>query len=218
MQKSTFKIWTRDALKDRFGLEQTFDHPILLEWLAAHAEIDAFEKETLHRVQQALLRYVDYWNEEEVKLKFIGHLISLTQYDTKNLSAFAERDFSGVVDGEEISGKPDFMVAKGKQTIKAPIFFVHEYKKEVNNDTQDPAGQLLATMLVAYEQNLSIAELKEKPLYGAYVIGRHWYFTVLQAKQYSISDSYTATNENDLLDIFRILKANRQLIREIWGE
>jgi hypothetical protein len=215
---SNFKNWTRDKLKERFGLERTIKHPILQEWLANIQLITDFEKQSLLFGLEAMLLYVDYWNEEEVKLKFIGNLISLTQYDTKNLSAFADRDFSGIVDGEEISGKPDFMVARGKQEMKAPFFFVHEYKKELNNDTQDPAGQLLSAMLVAYEQNLSILELKEKPIYGAYVIGRHWYFVILQAKEYAISAAYDSTQETDLLDIFRILKSNRQKIREIWGE
>ena len=215
---SNFKYWTRDKLKERFGLERTIKHPILQEWLSSQAIINDFEKQSLLFGLEAMLLYVDYWNEEEVKLKFIGNLISLTQYDTRNLSAFADREFSGIVDGEEISGKPDFMVARGKQEMKAPFFFVHEYKKEVNNDTQDPAGQLLSAMLVAYEQNLTIPDLKEKPLYGAYVVGRFWFFVILQAKEYAISLAYDSTHEDQLLDIFRILKANRQLIREIWGE
>jgi len=87
-----------------------------------------------------------------------------------------------------------------------------------NNNSPDPAGQLLAAMLVAYEHNLAVPELKEKPVYGAYVIGRLWYFVVLKAKEYDISLAYDATHEDQLLDIFRILKANRQQIREIWGE
>jgi hypothetical protein len=215
---SNFKFWTRDKLSDRFGLEQTYDHPILVEWLQAHAPISAFEQESLRHIQQIMLRYVDYWNEEEVKLKFIGHLITLINYDSKKISAFADRDFSGQVDGEEISGKPDFMVARGKQEVKSPIFFIHEYKKEINNDTPDPAGQLLATMLVAYEYNLQVPELKEKPVYGAYVIGRLWFFVILKGKEYSISLAYDATHEDQILDIFRILQNNRKKIKELWGE
>lgn len=215
---SNFKFWTRDKLSDRFGLEQTYDHPILVEWLQAQATISAFEQESLRHIQQIMLRYVDYWNEEEVKLKFIGHLITLINYDSKKISAFADRDFSGHVDGEEISGKPDFMVARGKQEVKSPIFFIHEYKKEINNDTPDPAGQLLATMLVAYEYNLQVPELKEKPVYGAYVIGRLWFFVILQGKEYSISLAYDATHEDQILDIFRILQNNRKKIKELWGE
>jgi hypothetical protein len=215
---SNFKNWTRDALKDRFGLERTIKHPVLQEWLSSQAIISDFEKQSLLFSLEDMLLYVDYWNEEEVKLKFIGHLISLTRYDTRNLSAFADRALEGTVDGELIQGNPDFMVGRGKQVVKSPFFFIHEYKKELDNNSPDPAGQLLAAMLVAYEHNLNIPELKEKPLYGAYVVGRYWYFVILQGREYAISLSYDSTHEDQLFDIFRILKANRQKIREIWGE
>jgi hypothetical protein len=215
---SNFKSWTRDKLYERFGLERVIKHKVLQEWLTSTQVISDFEKQNLLFFLEDMQLYIDFWNEEEVKLKFIGNLISLTKYDTKHLSAFAERYLEGTVDGELLNGNPDLMVAKGKQEAKFPFFFLHEYKKELDNNSPDPAGQLLAAMLVAYEHNLAVPELKEKPIYGAYVIGRLWYFVVLQAKEYDISLAYDATHEDQLLDIFRILKANRQQIREIWGE
>ncbi len=215
---SNFKQWTRDKLWDKFGLEQTFDHPVLQDWLAMQAEIDDFERQTLSRLQQNLLRYVDYWNEEEVKIKFIGNLLTLVNFDGKRISAFADREFGGVVDEVELTGKPDFIVARGKQEMKSPFFFLHEYKKELDNDSPDPAGQLLAAMLVAYTHNLEVEQLKEKPVYGAYVVGRSWYFVVLKAREYCISLAHDATHKDQLIEILRILKANRQMIREIWGE
>ena len=45
----------------------------------------------------------------------------------------------------------------------------------------------------------------------------NWY-NLISLTQYDISLAYDATHEDQLLDIFRILKANRQQIREIWGE
>lgn len=220
---SSFKNWNRDKLNERFGLKRRYDHVILTEWLKSYAEIDAFEMERLMRIRKTLLRYVDYWNEDELKLKFIGHIITLADYDTENLSAFANRYFEGVVDGEILSGTPDFMVARGKQEMKLPFFFLHEYKKEAPYPPQgeieeDPAGQLLAAMLLAYEHNLQVPELSKKPIYGAYVVGRQWFFVILQGREYSISDSYSSTHEDELLDIFRIMKASREKIREIWGE
>jgi hypothetical protein len=215
---SNFKYWTRDKLYERFGLERVVKHKILQEWLASKQAISDFERQNLLFWLQDMLLYVDYWNEEEVKLKFIGNLISLNRYDTKHLSAFAERNLEGTVDGEFMQGNPDLMVARGKQEAKSPFFFLHEYKKELDNNSPDPAGQLLAAMLVAYEHNLTVPELKEKPVYGAYVIGRLWYFAILQARAYDISLAYDSTHEDQLLDIFRILKANREYIREIWGE
>lgn len=215
---SSFKNWNRDKLYERFGLKRTYDHPILLEWLQAKIEIETIESSILLRLNKKMRKYVDYWNEEEVKLKFIGHIITLADYDTDNLSAFADRYFEGEVDGEILSGVPDFMVARGKQEVKSPFFFLHEYKKELDNDSPDPAGQLLAAMLLAYEHNLQVPELSKKPVYGAYVIGRQWFFVILQGREYAISDSYSSTHEDELLDIFRIMKANREKIREIWGE
>ena len=176
---SSFKNWTRDKLYERFDLERTYDHILLTEWLKTYAEIDVFETEMLMRIRKTMLRYVDYWNEEEVKLKFIGHIITLANYDSNKVSAFANRYFEGVVDDETLSGIPDFMVARGKQEMKSPFFFLHEYKKELDNDSPDPAGQLLAAMLLAYECNLQVPELSQKPVYGVYVIGRNWFFVIL---------------------------------------
>ncbi len=155
---------------------------------------------------------------EEVKLKFIGNLISLVDFDTENLSAFAERELSGTVDGEELSGFPDLMVARGKQEVDAPFFFLHEYKKELDNNSPDPAGQCLAAMLLAYEKNRDVPQMAEQPIYGTYVVGRQWFFVVLKDREYGISDSYASTHKDELLDILRIMKAARQKIREIWGE
>jgi hypothetical protein len=215
---SSFKNWNRDKLNERFGLKRTINHHSLLVWLNSSAKIDDIEKTILLRLREKMLLYVDYWNEEEVKLKFIGHIITLADYDTENLSAFVDRYFEGEVDGEILNGKPDFIVARGKQEMKSPFFFLHEYKKELDNDSPDPAGQLLAAMLLAYEHNLQVPELSQKPIYGVYVVGRQWFFVILQGREYSISDSYSSTHEDELLDIFRIMKANREKIREIWGE
>ena len=220
---SSFKNWTRDKLNERFGLKRKYDQDNLLEWLQTKIEIDATEMTILLRLNKKMRKYIDYWNEEEVKLKFIGHIITLADYDTDSLSAFANRYFEGVVDGELLSGTPDFMVARGKQEIKSPFFFLHEYKKEAPYPPQgeiaeDPLGQLLAAMLLAYEHNLQVPELSQKPVYGAYVVGRQWFFVILQDREYSISDSYSSTHEDELLDIFRIMKASREKIREIWGE
>jgi hypothetical protein len=217
---SSFKTWTREKLRKRFGLERTYDHPLLLEWLniSSSVALQQFEIDTLMRLRAKMLRYVDYWNEEEVKLKFIGHVITLTDYDTDSISAFADRHLEGTVDGELLSGEPDLMVAQGKQEVSAPFFFLHEYKKELDNDSPDPAGQCLAAMLVAQELNLDTPPMTNLPIYGAYVVGRYWYFVVLKGKEYSITDGFMATHEDDLLSILRMLKVTRQKMREIWGE
>jgi hypothetical protein len=215
---SNFKFWTRDKMRKRFGLKRVYNYPILAEWLASSAEINEHERYMLGAWRENMEKYIDYWNEEEVKLKFIGNLVSLINFDTETLSAFAERELSGTVDGEELSGSPDLMVARGKQEVDTPFFFLHEYKKELDNNSPDPAGQCLAAMLLAYEKNRDVPQMAEQSIYGTYVVGRQWFFVVLKDREYGISDSYASTHKDELLDILRIMKAARQKIREIWGE
>ncbi len=215
---SSFKYWTREKLNKRFGLKRVYQSELLNDWLQKTPEIDDYERVILLRWQENLIKFIDYWNEEEVKLKFIGNMISLVNFDTESLSAFAERELSGTVDGEEMNGNPDFMVARGKQEVDSPFFFLHEYKKELDNNSPDPAGQCLAAMLLAYEKNRNVPEMAEKPIYGTYVIGRNWFFVILKDREYAISLAYDATHSDQLYDILRILKANREKIREIWNE
>lgn len=215
---SNFREWNREKLREKFGLKRVYESKELTEWLSTPIPLESEDKNTLLRFHSKLIKFVDFWNEEELKIKFIAHVIALIDFDTETLSAFAERELSGTVDGEFLSGKPDIMVARGKQEVKTPFFFLHEYKKELDNNTPDPAGQCLVAMFLAYEKNKEVPQMKEKPIYGVYIIGRNWFFVVLKDKEYAISLAYDATHENKLFDILRILKAQQKQIKEIWGE
>lgn len=216
---STFRDWTREKLKERFGLKRVHNHATLLEWFekATPIEVDAYEEETLRRWREQMLLYVDYWSEDELKMKFIGNIITLVNYDTEELSAFANRALEGTVDGEYLSGNPDFMVARGKQEVKSPFFCLHEYKKELDNNSPDPAGQCLAAMLVAQHKNLDTPQMVGRPLYGSYVIGRNWFFIILDGNEYSISDAFVSTHQDDLIKVLKMLKVCKKIIFEIWG-
>jgi hypothetical protein len=45
-------------------------------------------------------------------------------------------------------------------------------------------------------------------------MGHDWYFIVLQGKEYTLSTPYMAARD-DVFDIFRILKALKQIISEL---
>jgi hypothetical protein len=55
----------------------------------------------------------------------------------------------------------------------------------------------------------------ERPLYGAYIIGKFWQFVVLEHKKYAVSASFDATDIQDLFKIFSILKRCKSYI-EAW--
>ena len=203
----SFKDCTLAKLEKSFGLEQVSHSPDLQAWLAGAAEISEFERRMLSSLQENLMLNGYDWNEMELELKFVGPLLALVNYTTKNFNLFAERDFRGVVDGVEMGGKPDGMIASGLREPEQPYFCFQEYKK-TKDPEGDPAAQALAAMLVAQELNEH-----RHPVYGAYIIGRDWCFMTLQGKQYAMSEPYVATRD-DLFDIFRILKVLKQMIIE----
>ncbi|SFE80465.1 hypothetical protein [Thermoflexibacter ruber] len=202
---SKFSDWTREKLGKRFGLRQVSQLEVLESWLAMPVELTDLEVANLTYLRDLLAKRVDFWNEEELKIKFIGTLITFVNFETEYFSAFADRVLSGIVDGEEISGVPDLMVATGYQEVGSPFFCLHEYKKEVDNSSPDPAAQCLAAMLTAQTLNQT-----GSPIYGVYVVGRNWFFMVLEDKKYAITTGHNAT-QDDIFDIFKILKASKQI-------
>ncbi len=181
---------------------------VLQTWLNGTSEISEYEQKYLLTLQGYLQDNVLGWNEQELAMHFIGPVFALVQfnYDHK-FNLFAERSFSGVVEGIEMSGRPDGMIATGYREPDKPYFCFQEYKKE-KDPNGDPAAQALAAMLVAQEVNEH-----QFPIYGCYVVGRYWYFMALQGKEYGISDGYAAT-KNEIYDILRILKVLKQMLIE----
>jgi len=205
-----FTECTLEKLDETFGLKPLplKQMSILQTWLKGTSEISEQERNYLLTLQEYLTENVLNWNEQELAMHFIGPMFALVQFGyERKFNLFAERPFSGVVEGVEMSGRPDGMVATGYREPKKPYFCFQEYKKDKDPDG-DPAAQALAAMLVAQEVNDH-----QIPIYGCYVLGRYWYFMALQGKEYSISDGYAATRD-DIFDILRILKVLKQMIIE----
>jgi hypothetical protein len=80
--------------------------------------------------------------------------------------------------------------------------------QEESGRKDDPAAQVLSAMLLADRLNED-----DEPVFGAYVLGRFWFFLVLEGRDYAISQDYS-TSHNDIFDALRILKNLDQLIRE----
>ncbi len=200
-----FKEWTLAQLDRTFGMKQVKTSPVLEDWLNRQADISDFERQALLTLQENLILNVHDWNETELAYNFIGPVMAFVRFTTEKFNFFAERPLAGTVDGIEMSGKPDGMVASGFREPEIPYFCLQEYKKETD-PKGDPAAQVLAAMITAEELNEHLY-----PAYGCYVKGSFWYFLTLQGREYGISVPYVATRE-DVFDIFRILKALKQMI------
>ena len=207
--KVNYKDCDRIFLDDTFKLKQFRNLALLDLWQRSkeNYSINEHEDYLLKTIQEILIDRVDDWNDQELIEHFIAPLFSLINYNTLEYGMFSERLLKAIIGDYELSGNPDAVVAKGRRKPEIPYFCFHEYKKEQENKG-DPAGQCLAAMLVAQELNNN-----QRPIYGVVVKGLMWNFLVLRGKEYAISKSYQAIDE-DIYDIVKLLKHLKIIIEE----
>ena len=185
---------------------------MLRQWLSANPSASEEETEHLRQLSRKLLAHVHDWNEEELKIGFIALVLDLVDFYHARYRPFMERNISvEYAEGKRLWGVIDFLVASGKQTPKEPFFFLHQYKRQADT-SNDPVGQLLAEMVAA-----QLLNRQTHPIYGAYIIGRHWYFVVLKGRDYAESLAYDATKD-DIIEIVGILRRTKALIAEMLGQ
>jgi hypothetical protein len=199
-----------EEVMDTFAIETIEDCTLLEEWTnASPSVLSAFEKLLITELPTELRRENRNWNEEELKMFFISPVFRIANlYVEKKFKTFFERALSGVVKDYKISVIVDCMVASPKYSGRPahPYFFLQEYKRS-KGDSHDPEGQMLAAMILAQELNQD-----GKPLYGCWIQGSIWRFTVLNGTAYCVSDAFDATQKADLLQIVYILRKLKELI------
>jgi hypothetical protein len=205
MMKS-FDTWNYEQVEDVFGILPIRTSPSFEHWLKAEGcAPDDAEKKLLDYYRDLLFDEVQNWNEDELKLFFIGPVLGLIHFKTANFKPFTQRTLSITRGDVSASGKVDFMLAKGKVMPKIPYFCLHEYKQENRRDN-DPLGQLLIGMVAAQAKNTS-----PLPIYGCYVSGRNWFFVLLDGIHYCVSNAHNASDDN-IYNIFAIMKHCKLLV------
>jgi hypothetical protein len=189
------------------GLERVYANtPLLEDWLSATGELNDFDLTLITSSQANLLENVDAWNEEELKMNFISFVIYLAHYE-KPIRTYYDREMSAKIGEHTLLCKADMLLSKGfGELIQTPYFFLHEYKRE-KKYSGDPVGQMLGGMLIGQAKNNN-----EKPMYGCYVQGRFWFFSILEDKQYVISQAFDAASVNGVKQIIMILRKMKDLI------
>jgi hypothetical protein len=202
--------WSLALVFKYFDIKRVFDCEILNDWLAAKGSFSTFDDFIMEDRRKALIENVGFWSEEDLKMKFISHIIELAHFeDEAPIRSYYDRTISAVVNNIKITVKSDLLIAKGVGDIlETPYFCIQEYKKR-KGSSGDGEGQMLAGMLVAQAQNSY-----HKPIYGCYILGANWYFCVLNGRQYCESEPYSATSMTDLKQIVLILRKLKTIIRE----
>lgn len=149
---------------------------------------------------------IDYWNEQELIMKHIAPIINAVEIYGEHFNTFAERCIAAKLGDFELAGIVDFVVAKGKYNPSKPYFFIQEYKKNKQGPNSDPFAQLLGEMLVAQKLN------EETVVYGCYIIGKFWYFVILENYNYNQESPLNSTETEDLEVIMSKLNWIKQYV------
>ena len=195
-----------------FGLNfvQEQESALLADWVQKGTSIlENLSEEMLAKIEPRLSSEIDGWLEEELKMKLLALIFMLSDLDVaQKIGVFFERQIAAQIGEFHIHVIPDCMIASvyGFTIPKTPYFFMQEFKKS-KGDQQDPEGQVLAAMIAAQHLNKN-----GKPLYGSYVIGRDWYFTVLQDKNYARSEALRLTQPEELRQVILTLRKLKQII------
>lgn len=204
-----FAQWTKEDVEEEFAIQADSNLPALHAWIGVIPNLSETDTNLLDALAQKLLRYVHDWNEEELKIYFLAAILNMVDFYQPLYRPFLERELSVTYGaGKRLWGIVDFVVASGKQTPRKPFFFLHEYKKQLYK-SNDPLGQLLAAMVAA-----QIVNSNQHPIYGAYIIDRHWYFVLLEGSIYAESLAYDAT-KNDIFNIVAILRDTKNKIDQL---
>lgn len=195
-----------------YDISRVVNCEVLKAWQSTKGSLEPYQIAWLTDVRHNLEREWDYWNEEELKMEFVSSLFQAAKINTpQRIKTFYERTLSGKLkdtDEEPLTVVCDCVVAApnkgGKPTN--PYFFFQEFKK-TKGDKNDPEAQMLVAMLLAQKMNND-----DKPIYGAWLQGRIWNFTVLNQKEYCTGRSFDATDEAQLHQIVCILQGLKALI------
>jgi len=206
----SFETWTLEDLEIEFNLKRIKKSETLENWISTKLEIEKNKKQYIDFLKDKIYKYINTWNEDELKMQFIAPLLMLVDFNSDYYKSFSQRTIKSKINNIEVGGKVDFMVATGLYKPKSPFFFLHEYKparKAIN----DPDGQLIIAMLASQIENNN-----HNPIYGIVVEGKFWNFVVLENNNYIISRSFDATTDY-IYKIYAILCKVKDYIDELLG-
>ncbi len=200
--QNNFSSLNIQDLIDTFNLKTVDNLAFLSE------SVSELQKTKIAEICQVSTQEIDTWNEQELIIKHISLILNTAKMEGPSYNTFAERSFCGKVDEIELGGIVDFLVARGRFQPREPYFFLQEYKKNTLGPNSDPLAQLLGEMLVAQELNQNLQ------MYGAYIVGRSWYFVVLHERDYNVLKPFDSTNFEELIEIISKLNWIKQYVEE----
>jgi hypothetical protein len=179
--------------------DQKFDN-----WFETLYEISDEESVFLSKLIKKHKTRIAFYMEEDLKAKYIIPILNMVDFMVAPVTDWYDSSLVGMVNGVEIKGFADFMVATGFDEAKKPYFFIQEFKPSAPD--RNPEVQLLAELLIAIEKNQTTI------MRGGYIVGQLWKFVILEKTgenqfEYVVSKSFDSLDLPDLKQIYVILQA-----------
>jgi hypothetical protein len=174
------------------------------EWFAYDYPVSETESNFFENLIDRHITLLNFYMEEDLKMKFLSPIFNQVNFTTDKFHEWYGGILSGMLNGVEIKGFADFMVATGIDEAKKPYFFIQEFKP--SSPDKNPEVQLLAEMLVTIEKNQTVI------MRGGYIVGQLWKFVILEKIaenqfEYFVSKSFDSLDLPDLKQIYVILQA-----------
>jgi hypothetical protein len=209
-KRNKLKKYSEGEISIAFNLIRLNQSTLIMSaWLSTHCTLNEIEQFIFNKIIHQAIENIHSWNEEELKMNFISYILGLSHIEsTRTIRTFFERTIEAQVEGIYLKTKTDFMIAKGLlDVMQNPYFHFQEYKKD-KDPNGDPLGQLLEAFLIAQAINKN-----DKPMYGAYIIGRLWYFVTMEGKEYCVSKAFDSTEEVGLMQIIAVLRHFKVILK-----
>ncbi len=111
---NNFSSLNMQDMADTFGLKSRNDLAFGL------LPIPADQKSHLSKLIAKAEHQIQYWNEQELVIKYLSLILDLADLQGEEYNSFAERSIAATVDGVEMSGIVDFIIAKGRYEPRNP--------------------------------------------------------------------------------------------------
>ncbi len=216
----TFSHWTIDEIVRIFGVNVAYEGMDIRPLLLPELSPTETEVQEISFLRSRLVDNITLWNEDELEFFFLSPFINMVNFYEKPIKPFKERPLKAQLDEWTLSGEVDWVLSHGFGSPVAPFFCLKEFKKARSplyppiwgdKGGNDPEGQLAAAMLVAEVLNdLKYPQLN-RPIYGAYLLGREWTFVQMYKRQMLQAIPLLLTDESSLQKILMVMKKMKDM-------
>ena len=202
----SFSTITFLDIKKVVTIRQTVDDEPFADWFETPTQYDKEDVECMEKLIKKHRNSLASYLGEELKMKFISTILNRIDFTFDTVKDWYERPIKTVINGWQIGGITDFLVATGDKEPETPFFFIQEFKPTTGSTPDD---QVLAQMLVALELN-------RLPLIrGGFIMGQSWKFAILEKKEddsfhFYTSMSFDSLKLDELVLIYKHLKTVKE--------